>query len=223
MTTITRPATHDEVNGTHDPAYVYELRAGKGLVVHVPDEIPTSGERLGDLDLDLIAYLMRTVHDVEAYPGQMGGNCGAICYGGDVEVEEDGHTFETPKWLAGPGTYRTSLGHSTGSLLEFGTSMDTYVADTDDVGVIEVAATGATTHSQIAALLATVAAFGTWDGPLSNDRVEALGLDGSLRSTPQWLIEEQGNIHLQIIRANIANKAKREQATAARSYVPEGY
>ena len=222
MTTIIRPATHDEVNGVRDPLYVYELVAGVGLVAHVPDEIPTEGERIGDLDLDLIAHLMRTDYDVDAYPGQMGGNCGAICYGGDVDVEEGGQTFQTAKFLAGPGTYRTSYGHSTSTLHEFGTAMDTYVAGTDDVTSIDAADVGAFTHSDIARLLAMFAKYGTVDG-LDADTLTIAGFDSTLRSRPRWLAEDEASIALQVAEHNRINRAKREQAAAARSYIPEGY
>lgn len=222
MFTLTRPATTDEVNGVHDPAYTYELVAGQGLVARIPDEIPTEGERLGAIDLDLVAYLLRTTYHIEAYPGQMGGNCGAIEYGPDVEVTEGRDTFTTPKWLAGPGTYRTYLGHSTSSLHEFGTSMDTYVADTDDVGSVDAANVGAFTHTRIAALLATVHAFGTKDG-LTADQLEAAGFDGTLRSRPKWLTDDEADIAERIRVANAANRARHEQAAAARSYIPEGY
>jgi hypothetical protein len=225
MPTITRPANYYEteyhLSGSGTPeGYAYEETL-EGLQVSHPDEIANDGELLGDVDMGTLAHLLRA-KGIHASVYMTGGNCGGLYVGTPVAIPSTNLDYpfggEAEPVTCGPGTYHDRYGRSTSSLHEFsvGLNWDVFGEDND---YLMVAETGATSHSQIAALIALYAP-GTVPG---NDAIEALGLDGSLRSTPGWLADDIARIAQACAEHNRLNKIRHEQAAAARSYIPTGY
>ena len=201
-----------------DMPYTY-VETEHGLEVIIADEIPTAGPRLGDVDLDLVVHLLITVHGIpEAEVAMTGGGVGTI-YAGKAEPIDDGR-YTQPPVCAGPGTYVDKGGSATAVLHELSVGIDPEVYGSDDAPGTDFADAGAVTHTKIAALIALYG--GLWHNVRrapGNDDLEAIGLDGSLRSRPAWLIADEAKIAERIHAHNVRNRARLAQNAAASTYI----
>lgn len=154
-----------------------------------------------DLNLDTIAHLLRTEHGVaNAYVEMTGGGVATIFAGPTREEADYGTRYAA---VAGPGTFRYD-GPSTGDLIEFAIGADDY-GDTDPIDASDV---GARTESDVARLIAAQARKADPTTPLSVDDVDALGFDGTGRSTAPDVAAEREATAVYCDAANAENAAR---------------
>jgi hypothetical protein len=151
--------------------------------------------REAEIDMDEVARLVNDVCGVPAYVEMTGGNTATI-YAGKSRTEEGwGERYAA---IAGPGCYAWASAESS-----LGAASDFYVGPDDDGSAMiqSVAAMGAFSAAEIAALIVAQATRTEVASALTADEVEALGFDPTGRGDRDSEIETPITYAVRVLRA----------------------